>query len=158
MTGAAVPFEISLMVVFRRPEPRRRQNLRDDRARVILLLAIARCNRGALLRVTVREDGRAILIADVGSLTIELRGIVNLPKDVQQRLVVDPLRIERNLDGFGVAGRVAADLAVRWVLDVAAGIARYGLDDARNAPESVLDAPEATGCKGCGLRAHTSLE
>ena len=84
MARAAVLFEVSLVVLFGRPETRRGKNLRDDRTTVIALLAIARRFGEPLLFLAMREDGRAVLIADVGALTIELRRIVNLPESVSR--------------------------------------------------------------------------
>ena len=84
---------------------------------MLLLLTIARRDGLPLLLGRVREDRRAVLVADVGTLAIELRGIVNFPERRRAGVVVaDLLGIERDLDGFGVAGGVAADLAVGRVI------------------------------------------
>lgn len=146
------------MVIFSRPKARRREDLRHDWARVFALLAIARCNRGALLLLTVREDSRAVLIADVGSLTIELRRIVKLPKKLQESFITDALRVESYLDGFGVAGRVTANLTIGRILDVAADVTRNDIENAGYLAKGVFDAPEAAGCKGRDFGFHTFLE
>ena len=155
---SAVFFKVALMVLLGRPEARR------GRICVAIGRAWLRCSRSrdaiasARLRLAVREDSRAILVADVGSLTIELGRIVNLPKEAQQLVVIDLLRIEGYLDGFGMAGRMTADLTVRRIVDMAADVTRNDLEDAGNSPERVLNAPEAAGCEGSGFSIHTLLE
>ena len=156
--ASAVLFKVALMVLLGGPKARRRENLRHDWARVVALLAIARRDRSARLRLAVREDSRAILIAEIGSLTIELGRIVNLPKESQKLFVIDLLRVKGYLDRFGMAGRVTADLTVRRVLDPASDVTRNDLENARNPPERVFDAPEAAGREGGSLRRHTLLE
>jgi hypothetical protein len=144
-----------LVVIFRRPKTGRGENLRHDRSRMPLLFSIAGRDSRALLLRAVRKYRRAVLISHVGSLPIELRGIVNLPENVEQAIVTDLLRIEGHLDGFGVPGRMAADLSIRGILRTPAGVTGDGVNDAGNAAEGIFDAPEATGRKGCSLRVHT---
>src|SRR5580692_8594770 len=103
----------------------------------------------------MREDRRTVLIADVGPLAIELRGIVNLPEQVEEPIVRHTLRIIDHFDRLRVSRAVTADLPVRRVLGVAAGVARDGLFDSRKLTKCGFDPPEAAGRKGSNFRFHT---
>ena len=61
--------------------------------------------RRRLLLGRVEEDGRAVLRADVGPLAVQLRRVVAVPEDVEQRVVRDHRRVVVHLDDLGVAGR-----------------------------------------------------
>src|ERR1700728_3248421 len=124
---------------------------------MFLLLAVARGDRGLLLLRPVREDCRTVLIADVWSLAIELRGIVNLPEQIEQLVVRHALGIVNNFDRFRVSSPVTADLTVRRVLRVAAGVARDGLFDSGKLTKCGFDPPAAAGRKGRNFRFHTLL-
>ena len=86
-----------------------RHDLRDDR---LPERALARQARDVsvgrfLLLITGVENRRPILRTDVRSLPVQLRRIVgDREKDLQQALVRHLLGIVRDLDRFGVAGRV----------------------------------------------------
>src|SRR5580704_18547189 len=120
------------MVLCRAPESRCGRDLRHDWTSVFGLLAVARRDRRSLLLRVVEENRRTVLIPDVGSLTVQLRWVVNLPEDIEELFVGDALRIVRDLDRLGMAGGVAADLAVCRILQVTAGVAGNGVDDAGN--------------------------
>src|SRR5262249_35691985 len=107
--------------------------------------------RRLLLLGRVEEDRRSVLVAEVPALPVALRRVVLREEDLEQLVVRDLLRVEGHLDRLGVAGPVRADLPVRRVLGVAAGVADSRGRDARKPPERGLDAPEAAGCECCLL-------
>src|SRR2546423_11014039 len=109
-----------------------------------LLLGL-RAERRLLLFGIVEEDHRAVLVADVPALTVELGRVVLAPEDVEQLLVGDLLRVVGDLDDLGMAGRVRADVLVGRVLERAALVTGFGLRDAVELAERRLDAPEAAG-------------
>ena len=155
--SAAVLFKVALVVLLGRPESRRRDDLSRDRPIVVLLLRVARCKRFSFLLGAVREDGGAVLIADVRSLAIELCWIVNLPKSIEQLVVCDTLRIVRHFDSLGVPGSMAADLTIGRIIGVAARVPGDDLDDPSKLAKGGLHTPEAAGGKRSFLRFHTLL-
>src|SRR5262249_28238219 len=78
----------------------------------------------------VVEDRRAVLRAVVRSLTVELRGIVQLPERVEQLIVGYFLRIVGELHDFRVSGSVRADIFVRGIVERAAQITDARIDHA----------------------------
>jgi pimeloyl-ACP methyl ester carboxylesterase len=86
-TRDAVLLEVALVVLLGRPEHRRGSDLRHDRTLHAVLGGVARALGDLLLPGAVEEDGRAILIADVRSLAIELCGVVEAPELLEQSLV-----------------------------------------------------------------------
>ncbi len=94
------------------------------------------------------EDRGAVLLAEVGSLAIHLGWIVQVPEGFDQSLVADFGWIEFDLDDFGVAGLVGADVFVRGIFSVAVAVADEGVDDAGDHAEFYFDSPEAAGGKG----------
>ena len=66
---------------------------------------------------------RAVLVADVRALPVQLRRVVLGEEDGEQLLVGDALRVVGDLDDLGVARAVAADLLVGRVRGRAARIA-----------------------------------
>src|SRR5262249_15455509 len=76
----------------------------------------------ARLLLAGREDGRAILRADIRTLAIELRGIVHHREvDLQQAAIAHLARVVDDADGFGMTGAPRADLLVVGALLGAAG-------------------------------------
>src|ERR1700758_349679 len=61
----------------------------------------------ASLLIAGREDGRAVAGANVVTLTIARRRIVDLEKELQELTKAEPFRIEDDFDGFGVGSVVA---------------------------------------------------
>ena len=59
----------------------------------------------------VGEDRRAVLGADVPALAVHLGRVVEAPEPVDELAVGDLVRVERDLDRLGVAGRAVADRA-----------------------------------------------
>src|SRR5262249_6962939 len=88
-------------------------------------------------------DHRAVLIADVRALPVQLRRIVLVPEGREERLVRDDILVVGDLDDLGVAGVVVADLLVAGVDGAAARVADAGRANALEAAEGRLDAPEA---------------
>src|SRR5207244_5986739 len=107
--GHPTLLQVPLVIVLGRIERRRRDDLRDDRAREIFRVRLFRCGRGGGLLVVVREDRGAVLVPDVGPLAVQLRRIVDAEEDVEQLVVRDLVGIELDLDGLGVSGGVTAD-------------------------------------------------
>ena len=74
--------------------------------------------RDALLFRRMREDHRAVLRADIGSLAVELRRVVHLEEQVEQFFVSNFGGIERHFHDFGMVGRAAAYLAIVGIGDM----------------------------------------
>ncbi len=91
----------------------RRRDLRD------------RFHRDLSLGFVVREDGGPVLRAHIVPLTVQCRGIVDREENPQNFLEGNGLRIERELDDFGVTGGAFADLIIRRVRDGAATVAGH---------------------------------
>ena len=75
--------------------------------------------RLGLLFRRMKEDRSAVLSTPIRTLPVHLRGIVILPKDFQQIVILHLGGIKLYLYGFRVAGAICADFFVGW-------IARYG--------------------------------
>src|SRR5438046_190013 len=113
-----------------------------------------------LLLRRVVEHGRTVLGADVRSLAVQSRGVVDGEEDVQQVAERYHRRVERDLYDLGVTGRSSAHVLVRWVGGVAARVSGLHPLDALQILERGFEAPEAaTGERGgFELRhGHTSL-
>src|SRR6266849_415543 len=151
---ALVLLEVALVVFLRAPEPGRGHDLGDDRLLEVALRLLLRPEGLLLLLGVVREDDRAVLVREVGALAVQRRRVVHVPERVQQLRVRDLRRVVSDLDGLGVAGPSRADLLVGHVVDVAALVARDGLDHARDLVEEVLDTPETSARKSCFFHAR----
>jgi uncharacterized protein len=103
----------------------------------------------------MEENRRPILVADVRSLPVQRGGVVITPEDFEQVVIADDLGIEGDLDHFGVAGAIRANVFIGGVVDLAAGIADRRGFDARETPKRSFDAPK-TACTECGLL-HASI-
>jgi uncharacterized membrane protein (UPF0127 family) len=103
----------------------------------------------------VEEDGGAILSAHVRSLPVQRGGIVIVPENFEQVAVADYLGIEGDLDYFGVASAIRADIFVSGVVELSAGVADLRGFDARQAPKRAFYAPKTACAKGSLL--HTSI-
>src|SRR5439155_11013533 len=101
-----------------------------------------RLRHGLLLRRVI-EDGRAVLRADVPTLTVQRGRVVNREEDVEQVVERYDGGVEGDLDDLGVARGAGADFLVRRVRDAPAGVARLHLLDALQILEGRLEAPEA---------------
>ena len=78
------------------------------------------------------------------NLPVHLRRIVHRPEDLQELLVCDAVRIERDLHDLRVPGRTGADFLVARVGHEASAVAGDGLEHARDLAEHPLDTPEAS--------------
>src|SRR5213592_3589979 len=97
------------------------------------------------------ENRRPILSAEVRALAVQLRGIMILPEDIQQGFVRSLCRIVVNLNCFRMSCAVGADVFIRRILHLAAGVANTGACHTRNLPKCCFDAPEASSSK-CRFR------
>src|SRR5438477_290545 len=105
---------------------------------------LLRAHRDLLLLGIMEEDHRAVLVADVPTLSVQLGRVVLVPEDVQELLVRDLLGVVRDLDHLRVSGRVRADVLVGRIVERAALVAGLGLGDTVQLAERRLDAPETT--------------
>src|SRR6202011_382961 len=121
-SGPATLLQVALVVLLGPVERRGRGELRDDRPLEGCLGGVAGLNRGGLLGLVVEEDGRAVLAAEVETLTVAGRRVVDVPERLEQFGVADLGRVEPHLDRLGVTGAVPADLPVVRVGGMAAGV------------------------------------
>ena len=91
------------------------------------------------------ENGGAILGADVISLAVERRRIVQIPEPGEDALVGDFFRVEDDLDDLGMSRIAAADLLVGRILHLATHEPGGGGIHAIELPVGRLDAPVAPG-------------
>ena len=143
------------MVFFGAPEGLGRRDLGDDGPGEPRLRSIARGFRFGFLLGRMEEDGRAVLRADVRSLPVQSGRVVIIPEDFEQVVIVDDLGIEGDLDYFGMAGAICADVFIGGVIELAAGVPDLRGFDARQTPELGFDAPKAA-CPECSLL-HSSI-
>lgn len=101
------------------------------------------------LGVGVSEDCGAVLGADVGPLAVGRGGVVNLEEVLRQPAVGNPVGVEFQMNDLGMVGVAETDTLIGGVVDPAAHKADFGLDDAGNVLEGVLDTPETAGGEGC---------
>ena len=146
MAGAAGAFHVVLVVILGRPELGAFDHLGDDRlpAEALRSGELGDVLLGGLrLLGRAAEDGRAVLVAHVRTLAVELRGVVDHEKPFQQLAVGDLRRVERHLHHFCVAGTVVAHVLVGGRVGGAAHVAALGARHAGADLEPVLGAPEA---------------
>src|SRR5262245_47304895 len=95
--SARVLGEILLVIILGIVEGRGRLDFRRDRAiprfPEARLIGIAAAQCGLALFVRIGVDRRTVLGADVVALTQALRGIVGLPKDLEERVVACARRV-----------------------------------------------------------------
>ena len=68
------------------------------------------------------EDGGAILRADIGTLAVQRRRVVNGEEDVEEIAIGDDARVEGDLHRFGVPRLAAAYLLVGGIRHAAADV------------------------------------
>src|SRR5579864_3390162 len=93
----------------------------------------------------MEEDRRAVLAAEVPSLSIRGGRVVDRPEHTQQLVKANPRGVKPHVDRLGVTGPVRADLLVRGVDRRAAGVADARPHDPFDLAERGFDAPEAAG-------------
>jgi hypothetical protein len=140
--AVGVPFEVVLILGFGLPEATGRRDLshrfRWPEAGGVHVRDRVFCDRPLLVgRV---EDGRPVLRADVVSLAVLRRWIVDLEEELEQVAVGELLRIEVDLGHFGVT----AEVVLRRVGDVAAGVANPGRDHSGLLAQELLHSPKAS--------------
>src|SRR5919202_89187 len=143
--GQAALLQVALVVLLGPVEVRGGRDLGYHRLAVSGLLALPGGQGGGLLLGRVEEDRRAVLRTAVGTLAVELRGVVELPEHDEQLVVGDPLGVELDLDDLRVAGAPRAHLLVARVLERAAEVADGGADHAGRVGELDFDLPEEPG-------------
>jgi len=107
-------------------------------------------------KVLVGKDHRAVLVAHIGSLTVELGGVVEAPERIEELAIGDPRWVVLHLHHLGVARTVRTDLAVSGVVSVAPGIADRGVGHSFDPPKRRFHSPEAP-CPECRNRHATAL-
>lgn len=176
---ARVVLKIELVIRFSVPPLTRWNDLCDNLAAPPLLVgALCDILRNGLLLRRVEEDGAAVLGACVGALVVELRRVVDGVEVLDQLPVRQLLRVEGDLQRFGVCGNptsalratalvapsalrpgirtsgvASAHLPVARVRGVATNVSDLCVDEAlvREAlAVCVLDAPEAAR-RDCSL-------
>ncbi len=105
---AAVFLEVSLVVFLGAPEGGRRLDHGCDGTpeRTGGLESLLGLDGLLLLLGRVEEDHRAVLVADVGALAVDLGRVVHLPEGLEQGLVGDSGRVVLHLHHLGVTGAV----------------------------------------------------
>ncbi len=98
-------------------------------------------------------DARSVGRAHVVALPHALSWIVVLPEDLQQLLIRNLGRIERNQHHFVVAGAPGTRLFIGRVGRPPRGVSNHGRHDARGLPELALGAPKTAHPKHCDLDA-----
>src|SRR4029453_4657426 len=137
-----IPLEVVLMLRLCLPERACRCHLGHDRSwpkTRRLDIGDGVLGDPALLLVRV-EDRRAIARPDVVSLAVQRRRVVDLEEELEQLPVGDPLRVEDDLDRFGVRPVIA----VGRVRNIAAAVANASGKNPGPLPEKILHPPEAS--------------
>ena len=139
------PFAVVIVLVipFRWPEGRSLRDVRHDIVTLRAQLGNQFFGCFALGRRRIENLG-AILVADIRSLPVDLRRIVNLEKEPRQPLIGDLRRVERHPHRLGMSRAVAANLLVSGIFGVTADITRFDIEHAGLLREQVLHAPETT--------------
>lgn len=98
--------QIKLVISLSIPPLRSRQNLRNNSAVLppLLLHLLSHFTSLLLLFFAVRENAAAVLGAGVGTLTVLGCGIVHLVEEFEEGAVRYFVRVESDLESFGVCG------------------------------------------------------
>jgi len=156
--GEAALGEVLLVVFFGAPKGLRRLDPGDDAFGLEKAFDGELGNFGfglCLLLGGVKEDGRAVLAAPVGALAVKGGGVVKGEEGVEDVVVGGDGRVEVELDDFGVAGCVGADVFVAGPLHGAAFIANRCCCHAGKGREGSLDTPETSRSESRFFHAHT---
>jgi len=87
---------------------------------------------------------RAVIVADVGPLTIERGRVVNRPECLEELGKGDACGIVFDANHLGVACGVRTNLAIGRIFSVTTGIANIGRNNAGDFTECGFDAPETS--------------
>ena len=149
--GIALLFVILLVVFFRPVELRSGGDLRHDWLRVSTarLEPGLRRQRHRLLLGRVEEDGGSVLAGVLGPTAGPFAGVVAAPEHVEQLLVGHLSRFILDLDDFGVAGLVGANVVVGGVRQRPAHEADRRGGNAFDFSKFSFNAPEAACSKCC---------
>ncbi len=130
------------------------QNLRGDWPlnAPAFLQSITRGDGNRFLLGAMEEHCSQILTANVHALAVRLRWVVVLPKDLDQIIVGDTVRVISHTHGFDVAGGAGADLLVGCLGNMATGVTRFGTQNAIYSTVGGFDSPESASGKS-GLSA-----
>ena len=101
-------------------------------------------NHGAILRPNVR------------ALAIQRRRIVVRPKNVEKFVVPDLRWVEFDLNNFGVAGFIRANVFISWFFFRSARVADRGRSYAFQFPESFFYAPKTSRAERRFLSRHAA--
>src|SRR6266705_2090355 len=100
----------------------------------------------------MEENRRAVLRAEVRPLAIHLRGVMHLPKHIQQLFVTHFCRVKSHLYHFCVPGFVRAYVFVSWIRHLSAAVAHGGINYTGHALKRRFHTPEAPRSKSRNLR------
>jgi hypothetical protein len=143
---------IVLMLILGHVKFLQRHNLRDDRVlEFFLRVSFGLFGRG-FLGVILVKNYRTILCSRVGSLPIQSRRVMRIPKIVQQFFVGNFLRVIFDLRDFRVAGGAGADVMIGGVLRLAARETAGDVFHARDLLELRFHAPKTAAAKRGGFR------
>jgi hypothetical protein len=155
--GLATLLQIFLVVLLGAPERLSGLNLGDDAPGKVVARSCELLDLGLgllLLLGGMEEDGGAILRAPIGTLAIRRSGIVEIEERVQNLFVADFFGIELQLDYFGVAGLISADVFVGRLVEGTAFIADGGGRNPGDGGEGCFNTPKTTCSKCCFFDAH----
>mmetsp|Transcript_58903 Transcript_58903/g.127938 ORF Transcript_58903/g.127938 Transcript_58903/m.127938 type:complete len:200 (+) Transcript_58903:288-887(+) len=155
---AASLFEVLLVVLFGRPENLRHFDLSHNRTPVLLLLLCDCLLRHLHLLIRMGVNPVPVLRASVISDLVEQSCVHRLQQGLAESSILALLRIEDNLNAFGVARRATAHLVVRWLLDVSLRVPDACRNHARNALEMQFRAPKAAASEGGNLPTILGLD
>ncbi len=123
------------------------------------MVLLRACNSGDRLCFLLRggrEDGGAVLRADVVALAVKLRRIVGGEADIQQIAVAHFFRIESDANRFCMTGCAAADLLIGRIRTRAAGIAAFNRLHADHIFKNRFGTPETAACDHCVFDCHNA--
>src|SRR5215204_6369466 len=118
------------MVILRAIKPLGWPDFSHNRLFMLLLGLFLRDERGSHLLGGMVEDYGPILAAHVGSLTVKLCWVMNLPEQIEQLFITDHEGIVFHEHHFGVARAIATNVLIGGALAKATAVADGGGEDA----------------------------
>ena len=107
------------------------------------LLSLTALTDDSPIRRVGEIDAGAVLGAFVMTLTVDADGVDGLEIHAEEEGQADNGGVIDDADGFGIAGKVGADILVSGAGGVAIGVADLGVEDSLQLLEIMLSAPEA---------------